>query len=326
MGRRGVALMIVGLGAFCAVLGVGARFYVFPNLAVLPVDRFERTESRAQNATYVDQSTGVQHAGRELIAINRVRGDVESSTDTTAVWESFTWTRDGGSGADVNYYHTVVAMDRSTFHAKNCCGHHVENVYLLPRSGLVYQWPFYAEKTSYPFYDEVLRRTYPIIYQRTETLHGLDLYRFEQRIEPTLLSRVDVPGNLVGHPDKPTVSAERWYGIERTYWVEPRSGVIVKAGNHRRETLRVGGADALTVFDANMVLGDRDSARIAREAGDARVQIGLIHDVAFWGGLGLGALLLLFAGLLALRRDTHEQAEPEREPAAESVPATAPAT
>jgi hypothetical protein len=308
MGRRGFALMMVGLGAFCAVAGMSARYYAFPTLAVLPIDRFEETESRAQHATYVDRGTGKQYTDRELISINRIRGDVKSSTDDVAVWESFTWTRDGASGADVNFYHTVVAMDRHTAEARNCCGHHIESVYDLPRTGLVYQWPFFTEKTSYPFYDEVLRKTFPMTYQRTEELHGLRVYRFSQTISPTMLSAVEVPGDLVGRPGVPTVEAERWYGIERTYWIEPRSGVVVKAGNHRRETLRVDGADALVVFDADVVLGDRDSKRIVREAADARVKIGLLYNVAFWGGLLLGLVLIALAGLLLVRREAEEPA------------------
>lgn len=322
MGRRGFALIMVGLGAFCAVAGMSARYYAFPTLAVLPIDRFEETESRAQHATYVDRGTGTQYTDRELIAINRIRGDVVSSTDDVAVWESFTWTRDGASDLDVNYYHTVVAMDRHTARAMNCCAHHIEGVHDLPRSGLVYQWPFFTEKTSYPFYDEVLRKTFPIKYERTEELHGLTVYRFTQSIPPTMLGALDLPGHLVGRPGEPTVSAERWYGIERTYWIEPRSGVVVKAGNHRRETLRVDGADALVVFDANMLLSDRDSKRIVREAADARVKIGLLYHGAFWGGLLLGLVLIAFGSLMLLARK--EEAVVEEPAAEEEVPAPVP--
>jgi len=307
---RIVLALLLGAGLFLIGLGLLARYYVFPNVAVLPIDRYEKTESRAVGATYVDRSTGVQHTGRDLIAVNVMRGDVDASTPDIAVWDSLTWTRDAASGDDVNFYNTTVAMERHTARAVNCCGHHIEGVGYLPRSGLAYQWPFYTERTSYPFYDEVLRRTYPMRFERTDELFGLDVYRFTQRIEPTKLEDVEVPASIVGRPGTGTVDAERWYGVERTYWVEPRSGVVVKAGNHRRETLRVDGVDALTVFDANVVLGDRDVRRIVAEARDARVKIGLLHDTAYWGALGLGALLIVFAGLVALAREPEPAAAP----------------
>jgi len=317
MRRPIVVLVLVGLGCFLIGLGVLARYYIFPHLAVLPLDRYEKTESRATDATYVDRTTGAQRTGRDLIAVNTMRGDVSGSNDDVAVWESLTWTRDAETGADVNFYETVVAMDRHTGEALACCGHHVEGVHYLPRSGLAYQWPFYSKKTSYPYYDEALRKTYPMSYQRTEELFGLTVYRFEQHIEPTLVGPQPVPASMVGKPGTGMVDAERWYAMDRTFWVEPRSGVIVKAGNHRRETLRVDGEDALTLFDANMVLTDKDSRRIVREAADARVQIGLLHTGAFWAGLLLGLLLIAFAGVLMLRRAVEEPvAEPERVPAA----------
>ncbi len=309
MRRPRVVLALLGVGFFLIGLGLLARYYVFPNVAVLPIDRYEKTESRAVGATYVDRSTGVQHTDRELIAVNTMRGDVEASTPDIAVWDSITWTRDAASGDDVNFYNTTVAMERHTAWAVDCCGHHIEGVHYLPRSGLAYQWPFYAERTSYPFYDEVLRKTFPMRFERTDELFGLDVYRFTQRIAPMKLEDVQVPASIVGQPGAVMVDAERWYGVERTYWVEPRSGVVVKASNHRRETLRVDGVDALTVFDANVVLGDKDVRRIVAEASDARVKIGLVHDTAYLGGLGLGVLLIVFAGLLALLR------EPEPAPA-----------
>lgn len=301
--RPVLGIALVGLGCFLVGLGLLARFYVFPHLAVLPLDRFEKTESRAQDAIYVDRSTGTQHTGRELIAINTLRGDVRASTDTIAVWESLTWTRDGATGGDVNFYETEVAMDRHTGRAVTCCGQHVERDSDFVRSGIAYQWPFYSEKTSYPFFDEVLKKTYPIKYEATEELFGLTVYRYEQHIAPTKLESLQVPGFLVGMAPA-MVPVERWYGIDRTYWVEPRAGIVVKASNHRKETLRTApGVDALTLFDANMVLTDKDVRRIVAEAEDASTQIALLHTGAFWTGIGLGAVLILAgAALIAARR------------------------
>lgn len=317
--RPTIGLALLGLGFFLIAAGLLARFYLFPHLAVLPLDRFERTESRAEGATYVDRTTGREARDRTLIAVQTMRGDVDASTPAIAVWESLTWTRDAETGKAVNYYHTKVALERHTGTAVDCCGHHIEGERYIPRSGLAYQWPFYTEKTSYPYFDEVLRKAFPMSYQRTDTLFGVKVYRFVQRIEPTRLGPQEVPGFMVGEPGTKTVAAERWYSVERTFWVEPRSGVVVKAGNHRTETLRVDGEDKLTLFDANVVLGDRDVRRFVAEAADASDKIALLHTGAFSTGLLAGALLVsLGAVLMAARRPAPAFVPaPEQQPVAE---------
>lgn len=319
--RPMIGLALIGLGFFLVAAGLLARYYVFPHVAVLPLDRFEKTESRAEGATYVDRNTGREARDRTLIAVQTMRGDVKASTPDIAVWESLTWTRDAETGEAVNYYHTKVALERHTGTAVDCCGHHIEGERYIPRSGLAYQWPFYAKKTSYPYFDEVLRKTYPMAYQRTDTLFGVDVYRFVQRIEPTRLGPQEVPGFMVGQPAAQTVAAERWYSVERTFWVEPRSGVVVKAGNHRVETLRVGGEDKLTLFDANVVLTDSDVKRFVREASDASGKIALLHTGAFWTGLLGGALLVVLGAVLAVARRPVRVLAPAPERAAVAEPA-----
>ena len=324
MRRPVVPLVLFGLGFLLVGAGLLARYYVFPTMAVLPVDRYEQTESRAAGATYVDRTTGTQHTGRDLIAINTIRGDVNSNYDDTTVWESSTRTRDAESGAEVNVYETVVAMDRHTGEARSCCGQSIEGVGYLPRSGIAYQWPFFTEKTTYQYYDEALRKTYPIAYQGTEDLYGLSVYRFVQKIEPAKIGPQAVPASMVGRPGTGMVDAEQWYTVERTFWVEPRTGIVVKAANDRRETLRVDGTDALTLFEANMVLSEKDSRRIVDEAADARNQIGLLYYGAFWAGLLAGLLLIALAGLLLLLRRRRVQRKPAEVPESAQVPARVP--
>jgi hypothetical protein len=323
MRRPVIPVVLFGLGFLLLGAGLLARYYVFPTMAVLPIDRYEQTESRATDATYVDQTTGAQHTDRDLIAINTIRGDVKSNYEDTTVWDSKTVTRDAESGAEVNVYETVVAMDRHTGEAQSCCGQSIEGVGYLPRSGIAYQWPFFTEKTSYPYYDEALRKTYPITYRGTEDLYGLSVYRFVQKIDPTRLGPQPIPASMVGKPGTGMMDAERWYAIERTFWVEPRTGIVVKAADNRRETLRVDGADALTLFEANMVLSEKDSRRIVDEAADARTKIGLLYYGAFWAGLLAGLLLIALAGLLLLRR-RRVQRKPAKTSEAAQVPAPVP--
>jgi hypothetical protein len=78
-----------------------------------------------------------------------------------------------------------------------------------------------------------------------EEIEGVRVYRFKQTIEPTDIdlqaSRgesefTSVPGSLVGRPDKPSVKTNRMYSNVRTLWIEPETGVIVKAEEEQLTT------------------------------------------------------------------------------------------
>jgi hypothetical protein len=308
--RRPIGFVLVGMGVFVIAAGMLARFYVFPRLAVLPYDNYAVTESRAENATYFDATTLKERRGRTMIAIHTIRGDLSAASDVAVVWDSFDFTKDA-DGTPISYNQSTVALDRRKAEAVNCCGQSLEGDYTIQRSGLLYQWPFYTQKKSYPYFDETLRKTLPINYDRTDRLYGVEVYRFVQRIEPVQIGALDVPGIMMGEPTTPMVKATRWYQIERTFWIEPRTGVIVKAQDQRKQTLRnPDGQDVVTLVDATMVLSDRDVRRFTKRAGDGSVKIFWLHDVAPWAGLGLG-LVLIVAGLpLAVSR----RREPEPAP------------
>jgi hypothetical protein len=58
------------------------------------------------------------------------------------------------------------------------------------------------------------------------------VFRFVQSIEPVAHATVEVPGSIVGS-GQVTVEADRVYANVRTHWVEPETGVIIKARNGR---------------------------------------------------------------------------------------------
>ena len=321
MRRPIVSLVLVGAGIFCIVLGLVVRFYAYPRVAAMPLDYYLVTESRAEDATYFDPATMTERRGRTLVATHTIRGDVTSGTRDIAVWESFDFMRDAADGSTVGYGISVVAMDRHTGEAQACCGQRVNDDRSVRRSGLAFKWPFYTERRTYPYFDETLGRALPIRYQGTERLFGLTVYRFSQRIEPTRIAELAVPGSMVGAPASPTVQVSRWYQNERTFWVEPRTGAIVKAVEQRKQTLRdASGDEVVTLFDGNVVLSDDDVRNAVRDARDGRLPVGLLHGGALWAGGLLGLLLILLGALVALYRP--EEEEPAEAPIAAGIPAT----
>jgi hypothetical protein len=133
----------------------------------------------------------------------------------------------------------------------------------LPHEGLAYRFPFSTEKKTYPFFDPIAQKAYDANYEGEEDVNGLTTYKFEQNVgydasgelvEPLKYSSLfddDADGEvtaraslwgLPGDPDEP-ITMTRFYAAQRTFWVDPVSGTIVKTeerANHyyARDALR----------------------------------------------------------------------------------------
>lgn len=133
----------------------------------------------------------------------------------------------------------------------------------LPHEGLSYRFPFQTEKKSYPLFDPIAQKPFDANYDGEDDVNGLTTFRFTQNVG------YDADGNLVepiryaslydndedgvvtaraglwgleGNPDEP-ITMTRFYAAQRTFWVDPVSGTIVKAtdrANHyyARDPLR----------------------------------------------------------------------------------------
>ncbi|CAN5255893.1 DUF3068 domain-containing protein [soil metagenome] len=122
----------------------------------------------------------------------------------------------------------------------------------LPHEGLSYRFPFDTEKKTYPYFDPIAQRAFDANYEGEEDVNGLMTYRFTQNVgyndedelvEPIKYSslydndegtevtaRASLWG-LEGDPDEP-ITMTRYYAAQRTFWVDPVSGTIVKAEEH----------------------------------------------------------------------------------------------
>ncbi len=120
----------------------------------------------------------------------------------------------------------------------------------LPHEGLSYRFPFNTEKRSYPFFDPIAQRAFDANYDGRDDVNGLSTYRFTQNVgydadgqlvEPiryaSLYDRsedadVTARAELWGIPDVDPyepITMTRFYAAQRTFWVDPVSGTIVKA-------------------------------------------------------------------------------------------------
>lgn len=317
--RRVVGYVLLGLGAFMLVLAPLLRFYAAPRLAKAPLDQYSITVSRAPNATFLDIGKLEIRKGETLTATRTVRGDVPSSSDDVSVYDVFLKIEDPNNVL-VTATTDRVAFDRHTTEAVHCCN---ENLNGKPtrHEGIEYKFPFGAEKKTYQYFDTSLAKATDMVYKGTVTLEGITVYRYEQRIEPTQIAELDVPGSLIGSP-APAVKAGRFYSNTRTVWVEPTTGVIVKGQEKQFSTLRDDtGTDKLTITEATLTFTPKTVREQGDKAKDGKRSLDLIKTTVPFILLVLGLVLVLLGLGLALsggpapERGEHEAEAGPRAPA-----------
>jgi hypothetical protein len=298
--RRVGGLILVGLGAAFVVIAVLLRFYIAPALAKAPLDQYTITRALAPNATYLDLSAGLKIMHGDLEVTRVVKGDTNAGSSDVAVWEVFVGIETANDSL-VSASTDRVAFDRRTSVAVNCCSENVNGDKTVRHQGIEYKFPFHAKKQTYQYFDTSIRKATPMRFEGAEKLHGVPVYRYVQRIEPTKIAELDVPGSLLGRSE-PSVTADRMYSNVRTVWVEPASGVIVKGQERQLSTLQ--GSDGngkATITDAVLTSTEPTVEQQTDTAADARRTLRVLE---FTGVLALAFLgVLLFAlGLWLVRR------------------------
>lgn len=122
----------------------------------------------------------------------------------------------------------------------------------LPHEGLAYRFPFDTEKKTYPYFDPIAQKPFDANYDGEEDVNGLTTYRFTQNVgydadgklvEPIKYAslydknedgEVTARAALWGLPGDPyePVTMTRYYAAQRTFWVDPVTGTIVRSEEH----------------------------------------------------------------------------------------------
>jgi Porin PorA len=305
--RRTVGLVLLALGVAFLVLAPLLRFYALPNLAKAPLDQKSQTVSVAENATYLDIGALQQRTGATLTATRRVHGDVAAGSDDIAVYDVFVRV-ENAEGTLVTGTLDRVAFDRRTSLARHCCGEALNGA-PTPHEGIEYKFPFGVEKKTYQYFDTTLAKASDMTYKSSEKIAGLNTYKFEQRIEPTQIAELEVPGNLIGRTEA-TVPVQRFYSNTRTVWVEPKTGAIVKGQEQQFSTLRDdSGTDKLTVTEANLVFNDetiKEQAKTAKEGARSITLLGTLGPIL----LVILGIVLAGLGLAMALASRQEQGDP----------------
>jgi hypothetical protein len=295
MARR-VGFVLVFVGLFLLFFGLFERFYAYPRLKKAPLDQYSSPVATG-TGTYFNRSPDklAEVTGAQLMNKRIVRGDVAAGTDEVAVWDSFNSTIDTADQGVITATQERIALDRVTAQSVQCCG---EN----PRhQGLTLKFPFDTQKATYQFWDGPAQRALPAAFTRTETLNGVDVYRFEQRIGPLDVGDQEIPGTLAGDPDTPSVQTNIVYTNLKTLWVEPTTGIIVKAQQDATQVLETpGGEQVLTLLDAVLTYDEATVEQNADDAASGANRLRLLGTILPIAALLLG-LISVAAGLVLLR-------------------------
>ena len=189
----------------------------------------------------------------------------------------------------------------------------------LPHEGLTFRFPFNTEKQSYPFFDAIAQRPFDANYDGEDDVNGLTTYRFTQNVgydadgklvEPIkyaslydrnedgeVTARAELWG-LPGDPYEP-VTMTRYYAAQRTFWVDPVTGTVVKAterANHyyAREALN----PEMALADYTVTSTEQTGESLVAGARSERDRVALWSRVLPISLAATGLVLLIGATLL----------------------------
>jgi hypothetical protein len=198
----------------------------------------------------------------------------------------------------------------------------------LPHDGLTYRFPFDTEKRTYPVFDPIAQKAFDANYDGEEDVNGLTTYRFSQNIgydaegklvEPVKYSslfdddadaEVTATAAMWGVPGEPEerITMARYYAAQRTFWVDPVSGTIVKREDHgyhyyAREPLK----PEVTFVDFKVAFTEETVESQVASARDERDRVGLWGRILPISFTALGLVSLVGGALLgsfALRAES----------------------
>ncbi len=295
MARR-VGYVLVFVGFFLLFSALSVRSYAYPRLQKAPLNEYAQRVA-VGTATYFNRAQ-LKEVNAKVQNIRTIKGDAKAGNSSTAVWDSFSMTKDIGDNGVLTAARERIALDRVTAESKHCCGDQ------LSHTGLTLKFPFNTQKRTYSFWDTTAKQAFPATYTGTERIEGLDLYRFEQRFSNVRLETVQVSGAQAGQPGVATVPATIMYSNLKTLWVEPRTGRIVKAGQDVTQILQTdAGVAVLTAFKGQLVYDDNTVRGNADEARTAASKLRIIQWTLPIAALVLG-IVLIAAGVVLLGRNS----------------------
>lgn len=304
--RKLLPAIIMGVGAFCLVLGLLLKFYAYPKLAVVPLDQNTRQVVEDPNATFFD-ADNVKPGSGKLTTIATVIGNVSASEQASeeqgrdlAVWDMGQKSDNNDDNEPMAGSLETVVFDRHTGEAVNCCGESL-NGQEVKHEGLLVKFPFMAEKTDdYRWWDGTTKAAHPVKFEGVEDLQGMEVYKYSSEVPLTKYSEQELPGSLFGgDAESGAVVADRYYSNKRTFWVDPVTGVVLDRTEEQHQEFQHGDE----TLDALNTTSKFTQETVDKNVEDYKSKSTLlkgVHSTFSIPLMILGALLLLGGLLLSL--------------------------
>lgn len=286
--RKIIAGVLLGLGAFLLVAALTVVIWGADAVKKTPLDT-DSVTSLSGVADKLNPATGdVENLNVKAASVTKA--DAELSDDKVVVFvntvclvideDNVPQCVDSDDDRLVSASSDVFATDRSTAEAVN------DPKYLPPsaeeKTGLVNKWPFDAQKKDYKYWDGMLGEAVDAAYDGTETIDGLETYRYHVLIE-------DAPAEVV-------TDIDGIYSQDKYLWIDPTTGAIIKQTQHEVRTLE----DGSPLLDMDLAFTDDQVATNAADAKDNGSQLGLLTSTVPLVGFIGGALALLAGAFLFL--------------------------
>ncbi|GAA3759413.1 hypothetical protein HDA32_004696 [Spinactinospora alkalitolerans] len=298
--RRTVAVVCIALGVFCLTMAPMLRFWLASAVMKTPMDYYSETVNRGEDVTYFSAEEVESIEGATVEAYTTLRADVAASDDEVVVWDQFTWVEDIDRDFAILSTTRRAGHDRVSGEAADCCDASV-NDESVAQSGQAFKFPFLTEQRDYEFFDTTSQQTLPIEYEGTETIEGMEVYRFVQVVEPTKVGERVLPKSLLEMGGEGDATTDEVYSVTRTYWIEPSTGVPVNLREEQRRVAEVDGEEQLVLFEGSLEFTD-ETVDNALETASQSGQITLIRTtlpitlVVVGGGLLILGVLLYVSG------------------------------
>ncbi len=299
--------IMLGIGVFAIVAAGLLRFYAYDQVAIAPIDQNSVSTLVGPDATIFDTGA-LQEIQVDLTTRAKTVGlvkETEDAGDDVRVWEITTSTSDQ-NGVMRSRSVERIAFDTHSGEAVNCCGAYIEteagNKVAVKRKGLLVKFPFGTEKKTYDWWDTDLGQAVPIKYVKDEQIEGVDTYKFEQTIEPTVVATQEVPASVLGEDAEGNLEAEMTYSNVRTLWVEPRTGVVIKRAEQQLNTIRYDGTDRVITTEVTTGFDDKTVKDNAETYGSLSTMLFLVRTLVPLLLLLLGLGLLVAVVVLTRRR------------------------
>ncbi|MFC7386303.1 PorA family protein [Sphaerisporangium rhizosphaerae] len=290
--RRITGVVLIAIGAFLITLAPLIRFYAAGKLVAAPADYYGVSELRADDAQYFSIAK-VKVLNASLDITVTTRGDVAEAKGDRVVWDEFTAVNDVTNGQpNIQMDQRRSAFNKYTGEGVDCCGANVDKE-PVQMTGQIYLFPFGTEKKTYKVFNSSAKQSFDAAFVGEDTVNGLQVYKFEQKVPPTKIATLTAPASAIGMEQTGDVQVDRFYDGVVTYWVEPVSGSPVKQEQQRHEVLKTkDGVERSVALVATAKMTPETVDRLVKGAIDGKDQITLLKTTV--------PLVMLVVGLVVV--------------------------